>query len=78
MMVARRVLWSPEIPRDMEVRCALLTRYIATKGRECFRRCEIHYRRQLQEDQFLGEMMDAKFFVIPYIELQVPVSPWNS
>lgn len=78
-MIARGVLWSPEIPRNVELRCGFLTRYIAiNSGRECYRRCEIHYRRELLEQEFLGEVLDAKMFILPYVELQTPVNPWNS
>lgn len=73
------MLWSPEIPGDVELRCGFLTRYIAVdSGRECLRRCEIHHQRDKLEQRYMEELMDAKFFVLPYVELQEPVSPWNS
>lgn len=76
VMNARQVLWSREIPRDIGLRCGLLTRYLAVdSGRECFRRCEIHYQRDLLEERFMEELMDAKMFIIPYVELMTPVSP---
>lgn len=64
-------------PIPKKSRCTFLARWLGVDtGRERILRCDIHHLTDLLEEQEINEIMDAKMFVLPYVELQTPVNPY--
>jgi hypothetical protein len=73
-------LYRPDEPVPKKFRCSFNAKWSGVDtGRELVLRCDFHHKIELLEEQALQKVMteicDAKMFILPYIELQTPVSP---
>ncbi len=69
-------LYRSDEPVPKKFRCPFNAKWAGVDtGRELFLRCEFHHKVELLEHQAMMEILDAKMFVLPYVELLTPVSP---
>lgn len=63
-------------PVPKKDRCRFPARWMGVDtGRERILRCDFHHLTDLMEEECIKEIVDAKMFVLPYVELLAPVSP---